>query len=107
MPGNSELEPIINDVANGDFGSCGFCTNPNNFYQDIYPLLVNAQKDGVAVICLAGDLGFKVAEFEHITSDSIFFLASGIDFRRDVNKFLVFEGTKEENYLLRWRYEVL
>ena len=107
MPGHPELEPMINDVANGNFGSCGFCTNPNNFYQDIYPLLVDAQEKGVTVICLAGDIGYRVAEFEYVTTDSIFFLASGIDYRREVNKVLIFEGNKEEDYLLRWRYEVL
>ncbi len=107
MPGHPELEPMINDVANGGFGSCGYCTSPNNFYQDIYPLLINAQEKGVTVICLAGDIGAKVAEFEYVTSDSIFFLASGIDYRRDVNKMLIFEGTKEENYLLRWWYKIL
>jgi len=107
MPGHPELEPIIDDTANGKFGNCDYCTSPNNFYQDVYPILVDARDKGVTVICLAGDLGFRVNQFEFLTTDGIFFLASGIDYRREDNKYLIFEGNKEENYILRWRYEAL
>ena len=107
MPGHPDLEPIINDIANGNFGNCLYCTNPNNFYQDVYPLLVDAKDKGVAVICLAGDIGVKIDQFEYLTSDGIYFLASGIDDLRTDNKLLIFEGNEEENYLLRWRFEAL
>lgn len=77
MYGHPELEPMINNVANGELGTCFYCTNPNNFYDDVYPLLVEAENRGVDVICVGGDLGFKVKAFEYFTSDGIQYLASG------------------------------
>ena len=46
MYGDTYLESQISAVANGGLGSCFYCINPNNFYQDIYPKLVEVkQKD--------------------------------------------------------------
>ena len=58
------------------------CINPNNFYEDVYPLLVKVRHRGIEVICIGGDIGAKANEFEYITSDTIYFLASGISYQK-------------------------
>jgi hypothetical protein len=57
MPGHPELEPIMTSVANGPMGNCPHCTPLGNFYNDIYPRLVEVQAAGKEVICIGGDLG--------------------------------------------------
>ncbi|RMG84517.1 MAG: hypothetical protein D6714_07760, partial [Bacteroidetes bacterium] len=91
MPGNPDLEAAIDSVANGNLGTCHYCTRPNNFYDDIYPRLQAAQQNGVQVICLAGDIGVKVKTFEYQTPDGIWFLATGIAAGTSGNRALVFE----------------
>lgn len=78
MNDNGPLQVMIDSVSNGYYGSCFFCVNPNNFYSDVYPLLVQAKNRGIGVWCVAGDIGYKVRRFEHTTSDGIQFLASGL-----------------------------
>jgi len=105
MYGNPDLEPIIGSVANGGLGSCFSCINPNNFYSHIYPELLEVEKRGIEVICVAGDIGFRRIEFEHITEEGIQFLASGIEAGKANNKALLFNynstlGTLDWEYVL-------
>jgi len=106
MYGNSELESQVETVANGWFGSCFYCINPNNFYQDIYPSLVEVKQKDISVICLAGDIGFNSKKFEYLTPDSINFLASGMRYNDSINYGLVFKHniTKQE---LTWSYKTV
>ena len=106
MYGNSELEPQIETVANGWLGSCFYCINPNNFYQDIYPKLVNVKSKGVNVICLGGDIGFFSKKFEYLTTDSIYFIASGMWYDDVENYGLVFSHNIT-NKELTWEYKLV
>lgn len=107
MYGNPELEPIIGSVANGGLGpeGCFSCIHPNNFYSHIYPELLEVEKRGIEVICVAGDIGFRRSEFEHVTEEGIQFLASGIEAGKTNNKALLFKynstlGTLDWEYVL-------
>lgn len=106
MSGHPELESQIGEVANGQAGSCGYCTNPNNFYEAVYPKLLEAKENGIEVICLGGDIGFQVKSFEYLTSDGIWFLASGINTFEAGSEALVFEHD-EMTAALTWRFKVL
>jgi len=104
--GNPDLEYQISDIANGIYGTCLYCTNPNNFYETIYPRLLEIKNKGIGVICVAGDIGYRVKEFSYTTNDDIYFLASGIYYDSIGNKALVFNHnitTKE----LEWEYVLL
>ena len=96
----------INKISNGNFGECVFCLNPNNFYEDIYPKLQKAKQQGINVICIGGDIGIKVKEFEHYSKEGIIFLASGIEDNDSTNKILVFEHNLDSN-LLKWEFKAL
>lgn len=96
-----ELAAQINDIANGEAGSCFYCTNPNNFYQEVYPLLVSARQHGVEIYCIAGDVGFKTKTYYHQTAEGIHFLASGLNGSDPDNQVLLFEYD-EETQVLDW-----
>jgi len=106
MYGNTFLEPQISSVSNGELGSCFYCINPNNFYTDIYPKLLEVKQKGIEVICIAGDIGFKVKDFEYTTSDGIYFLASGIYSGTKSNKALLFHHDIT-NKKLTWEYKLI
>lgn len=78
MSGNEELELQIDDVSNGPFGTCGFCLNPNNFYTDLAPRLIEMKLLGIEVICLAGDVGNKIKQFEYTDASGIHYIACGM-----------------------------
>ncbi len=90
MFGNTELESEISAITNGGFGSCFYCINPNNFYEDIYPKLLTVKQRGIAVICVSGDIGFNVKEYSYKSPEGIDFLASGINFSGSNNRALLF-----------------
>lgn len=106
MYGNNDLEHQIDSISNGKFGNCFYCINPNNFYTHIYPKLIEVKQKGVEVICIAGDIGIKVNEFEHLTQDGIYFLASGINTGVSNNKALLFFHDIK-NKSLRWEYKLI
>ena len=106
MYGDSFLEPQISSVSNGKLGDCFYCLNPNNFYEDIYPKLLEVKQKGIEVLCIAGDIGFKAKEFEYITSDGIYFLASGISSGSADNKALLFYHDIT-NKQLTWEYKLI
>jgi len=102
----SSLEKEIENISNGELGDCHYCLNPNNFHEDIYPKLVEIQNNNIDVICIGGDIGSKVKEYEHITTEGIQFLASGIYSGHSDNKVLNFYHDTE-NRELTWEYILL
>jgi hypothetical protein len=80
MSGHEELEPQISTLSNAQLGSCFYCINPNNFYTEVYPKLIEVKHRRINVICLAGDIGNKVKGFEYSTAEGLYFLASGMSY---------------------------
>ena len=110
MYGNQVLESLADSIPNGGIGNCFYCINPNNFYDDIYPLLLQVKNRGINVICIAGDIGLKVKEFEYITPEGIYFLASGIYAGNSDNKILILEQnikTKELTFYFKLVNEII
>lgn len=101
-----DLESQISNVSNGKLGDCFYCINPNYFYQNIYPQLIEVKQRGIEVLCIAGDIGDKTKEFEYITNEGIYFIASGMYYDSITNKALVFNHnvTKKE---LNWEYKLV
>lgn len=100
------LDSKIDSISNGKFGDCFYCLNPNNFYDDIYPRLIEAKQGGINVKCIAGDIGFKVNSFSFTTDEEIEFLASGVSTLEENNKALLFKHNREENEL-SWEFKLL
>jgi hypothetical protein len=100
------LQSQIDSISNGQYGSCSYCVNPNNFYDDIYPRLIEAKVGGIEVLCIAGDIGIKTKEFSFITDENITFLASGIWYNDDGNKALILNHNlvKKELY---WEFMLI
>jgi len=88
MRGEPRLESQINSVSNGEFGDCSYCVQENNYYQDIYPKLVEFRENKGQVFCVAGDIGFNEKKFEYLSDDGIQFLASGLKANTKGNFFL-------------------
>lgn len=105
MYDNPILEPQIPVISNASLGDCFYCINPNNFYIDIYPRLVETHNKGIEVICIGGDIGFNANEFEYITPEGIIFLASGIKWGDPQNKALLFHHDLNLNSLT-WEYKL-
>ncbi len=101
MYGDEYLEPLIPEVANGGLGDCFYCINPNNFYPEIYPKLVEVKDRGINVICV--DIGFQTNQFEYTTPEGIHFLASGMSFNGQDNKALLFYYMPEKKRL-DWQF---
>jgi hypothetical protein len=106
MYGHPDLEDQINFISNGSLGSCFHCINPNNFYEDLYPRLIEARKGGIEVICLAGDIGFKTNGFSYLSDEGITFLASGVSYLQALNFALLFRHNIEEK-ILSWEFRLL
>jgi hypothetical protein len=104
--GHPKFESKINSISNGPFGECPYCLNPNNFYQDIYPQLVEVQEKGTQVICIGGDLGDELQHFEYETEDGIYFLASGVDLNSRESKAIVFHHNLNDR-ILDWEFKKL
>lgn len=106
MRDSGDLETQINAVSNGGAGGCFHCVPANDFYLEVYPRLLEVQKSGVQVICIAGDIGAKVSEYQHQTDDGIYFLASGLKDGAPENKVLLFQHDIK-NEKLTWHFESL
>ena len=99
MRNHQTLEPMIDSVSNGHFGNCDYCIQENNFYQDIYPKLIQLKNKGKQIYCIAGDIGFKTKKFEYKTKDDIQFLATGIKANTPNNFFIkLFYKNNKLNY---------
>ncbi|MFT6165582.1 MAG: hypothetical protein ACJAV5_000689 [Vicingaceae bacterium] len=103
MHNHVELEKRVPSVSNAGLGDCFYCINPNNFNSEVYPKLVELKQSGVEVICIGGDIGFKIKEFEYLTAEGIQFLASGIHAGERGNKTLLFiHDVQHQN--LSWKF---
>lgn len=104
LQGNEAVEPFLETVPNGGPGDCGYCTNPNNFYEDVYPHLVDVQNRGVQVWCIAGDIGKKTSEFDYILPEGVRLLASGLNITAEENKILELVRTfGEEDWSIQYK----
>ncbi len=104
MMDNGVMQPTIDSISNGPAGTCFWCINPNNFYTDVYPRLLQVKNRGIKVMCLAGDIGEFVQQFSFTNADGIPFIASGICSGCAVNYCIVFEydpNTRELSYNYR------
>ena len=106
MYGDNYLESLVSQTSNAEIGNCFYCINPNNFYTDIYPKLLDVQQRGVDVICIGGDIGFNAKSFEYKTAEGISFLASGISFGSTSNKALLFKHNLYKRELT-WEFRPL
>jgi len=106
MYNNPDLEPQIDSIPNGGFGDCFYCINPNNFYTDLYPKLVEVKRRGIEVICIGGDIGFNTKEFQYTTKEGIHLLASGIATGSIGNKALIFNHDITNKRLI-WEYKLI
>lgn len=106
MMDNGALQGRADAVTNGGTGGCFHCIPPNNFYAEVYPRLLKVQKKGIQVICIAGDIGVKVHEFEYQSPEGIYFLASGLKDGGADNRVLLFEHDIK-NRKLSWKFEKL
>ncbi len=106
LSGNPALDSKIPTVSNAGFGDCFVCLNPNNFYTVLYPELVKIKQKGIEVLCVAGDIGTKIKEFEYQTPEGIHFLASGIESGETGNKALVFKHDLISKKLT-WTYQLI
>lgn len=108
MYGDPYLQPQIQYISNAGLGdsACFSCIHPNNFYSEIYPELLEVEENGVEVICIAGDIGFRTNQFEYMTPEGIQYLASGIESGKPSNMALLFHHdlSKDE---LSWEYVLL
>lgn len=105
LQGRDEVANFLELVPNGGPGDCGYCTNPNNFYEDVYPKLIEVQNRGVQVWCIAGDLGLKVSEFSYTLPEGIELIASGLNITGDENKVIEIERTVGQEWF--WKYRDL
>lgn len=90
MNGHEVLDSQISKVCNANKGHCYYCHNPNNFYDEIYPRLIELRERGVQVVWVGGDLGYKTSEFEYVDINGVVFLGNGLWFKKDGNKVLLF-----------------
>ena len=103
MYNHVDLEKRVSSISNAGFGDCFYCINPNNFNSGVYPKLVELKQRGVEVICIGGDIGFKIKEFEYLSAEGVYFLASGIHAGEEGNKALVFSHNVDKQEL-SWEF---
>lgn len=96
MNDHPTLDERIAKVCNANKGECYHCHNVNNFYQDVYPKLLEVKDRGVQVLWVGGDLGYKTSEFEYVDDQGIIFLGNGFWFPKDWNKVLLFSKATEK-----------
>ena len=99
MRNHPSLDNEIDSVSNGGIGECSYCVQNNNFYQEIYPKLVEFSNQGKQVYCIAGDVGFKVSKFEYVTKEGIQFLGTGIKANSIGNYFLEIKNNMQSHQL--------
>lgn len=90
------LDNMIKEVCNGHKGDCYHCHNGNNFRTAVYPKLVALQKQGIQIIWVGGDLGYRTSEFEYIDEHNITFLGNGFWYPKPWNKALLFSKRKDD-----------
>jgi len=103
MYDHPELNELIDSTSNGMLGDCFYCLNPNNFYSDIYPMLTSVKDKDIEVLCVAGDIGFKTQEFEYLSEEGIYFLASGVNNDSTIPNCLLFKHNVKTQ-ILEWEF---
>lgn len=104
MLDGNKLESKIDDISNVSIGERYFDLNENNFYKAIYPKLKTLESKGIQTICVGGDIGNRVSEFEYLTNDDVQFIASGISIKNEDNKVLLFHHNPL-NHSLTWEFK--
>jgi hypothetical protein len=77
----ADYAPLAYLYGDARIGASSATLSGLNFYDDVYPLLVQAASNGVEVICIGGDrTGTDTEPFhiEHTTAEGIHFLAAGL-----------------------------
>ena len=100
--GNPELSDYENS-ANAGIGSQFHEINPNNFYKDVYPLLLEVLKREIEVICISGDLGKNEKNLSYVTEQGVYFLACGLNDNDDDDVVLIFDHDIDKNQL-KWQF---
>ncbi len=112
----ADYDPLSHLIGDVRIGASSRNLNNLNFYDDVYPLLLQARSNGVEVICLAGDrTGYEFAgpdygEFhiEHTTSNGVHFLAAGLKEDLPANLRTVVELTHDtDTDTLTWEFLLL
>ena len=68
--------------------------------------MVDISNRGIKVFCIGGDIGYNAKEFEYLTNEGIYLLASGINSKVDDNKAILFYHDLLNNNLT-WSFELL
>jgi hypothetical protein len=104
MVNHPTLHDQIPFISNGHYEPYSYSLHDNNFYQDIYPKLIDVRNRGIEVICLAGDLGLFANEFEFTTQDDIHYIASGLNDASTSDRYLILEHNITQR-TLSWHYK--
>lgn len=102
MNNHPVMDAMIATTCNANKGDCYYCHNDNNFYDVVYPKLLDVKNRGIEVIWVGGDLGYKTSEFEYIDEEGIVFLGNGLWHPKEWNKVLIF--LKERQDPIRYRF---
>jgi len=96
---NADLNNYMESISNGKMGELFHFINPNNFYTEVYPLLLEVEKKGIDVFCIAGDIGTYTKSFYYQTPEGVDFLASGLNGEDPDNKVLILKYDRKETKL--------
>ena len=101
MIGNDNLDSLLTLV-----GGSTRDISLTNFYTHVYPLLLNVEEKGIDVVCIAGDR--TNINIEHITTDSIQFIATGMQpGHPDSNNYVVIFQHNIKEKRLDWSFKSL
>lgn len=101
--GNPELTDYEKD-ANAGIGTKFYEINPNNFYENVYPLLLDVLKRDIEVICISGDLGKNTKSLNYVTEQGIEFLACGLYDNDEEDVVLILEHDIEKSQI-KWHFQ--
>lgn len=102
-----DLESQVDSFSNARIGlEYDNLINPNNFYEEVYPILKKIKSKGIEVVLIAGDLGVKAYEFEYKTAEGIYFLGSGITEGSPRNRALIISQNVGSGKL-SWRHVLI
>ncbi len=104
---NHDVLEAMEPIANGPLGNDIWNTNPNNFNEVVYPLLQQVKEKGIEVLCISGDVGNRVDQFEYRTEDGIWFLAAGFSKFDDAGDKAMILYHQPADDTLYWRFELL
>ena len=101
--------PSVSSYAHGKgllyWNSNCFDVN-SNYYNSIYPLLLNVKNRGINVINIMGDMGAGAKSFEMQSEDGIIFLGCGLYHNSPDDLVLIFEHNINQKLLI-WDFKYL